>query len=77
MKKSCILLTIALTLLTACGKKGKTESQAEEMYTLKKGKIVVNEKYRVHNQLYDTNIDTIARKLVDTFAFTVGGSRMR
>ena len=72
MKKSCILLTIALTLLTACGQKGETESQAEEMYTLKKGKIVVNEKYRVHNQLYDTNIDTIARKLVDTFAFTAG-----
>ena len=72
MKKSCILLTIALTLLTACGQKGKTESQAEEMYTLKKGKIVVNEKYRVHNQLYDTHIDTIPRRLVDTFAFTVG-----
>jgi hypothetical protein len=72
MKKSCILLTIALTLLTACGQKSKTESQAEGMYTLKKGKIGVNEKYRAHNQLYDTNIDTIASKLVDTFAFTVG-----
>lgn len=75
MKKNLILLTIALMALTACtqaNKAGVQSGQSEEMYTLKKGKIVVNEKYRVHNQLYDINIDTIARKLVDTFAFTVG-----
>lgn len=75
MKKSFILLTFALMTLTACtqaNKAGVQSGQAEEMYTLKKGKFVVNEKYRAKNELLDINIDTIARKLVDTFAFTVG-----
>lgn len=51
----------------------QAQEQPEEMYTLQgKTKLVVNEKYRATNETDEYRIDTIPRKLVETFPFTVG-----
>lgn len=51
------------------------QEQPEELYTLQNdGKLVVNEKYRATNEVYDhkDKVGTYKRKLVDASHFTVG-----
>lgn len=51
------------------------QEQPEELYTLQgDGKLVVNEKYRATNEVYDLKekVGTYKRKLVDAALFTVG-----